>query len=125
MLCGQSNYWKCLMPEDPKDDATNKTMLRWILGLVAGGLGAIGVWIGSQMAANSDFTRKLVEQTQSERVENIKAVSQLSTNIAANTEALRSVQKQGESMVKYLENIRDDQRKGVWRATDVPKRDDQ
>lgn len=99
------------MADEHKDDPGQKTMIRWILGLVAGGLGAVGVWVGSQMKSDSEFSRKLAEAAALERVENVKVIQMLASNIAANTDAMKGVQKVSEETVKYLRDIRDDTRK--------------
>ena len=99
------------MPDSDKETAGQSTMLKWILGLVAGGLGSAAVWIGSQMQSQTQFTQKLVEQGATERAENTKAVQTLATNVAANTETLKAIQSQSVETVKYLRDIRDDTKK--------------
>jgi hypothetical protein len=97
---------------EAEDRAGQSTMLKWILGLVATGLGSIAVWIGSQMKSQTDFTQKLVERADEHRaeqfkadIEQAKALHLLSTNVAASTEVMKGVQKQGEETVKYLKSI--------------------
>lgn len=97
----------------PDEDKTGQsTMLKWILGLVATGLGSAAVWIGSQMKSQNEFTQKLVERADEHRaeqykadIESAKAMHMLSTNVAASTEVMKGVQKQGEETVKYLKSI--------------------
>jgi hypothetical protein len=97
---------------DTEDKTGNSTMLKWILGLVATGLGSAAVWTGAQMKNNAEFTQQMVKQMSDERVDNAKsdleqtkAVQMLATNIAANTETMKAVQAQGAETVKYLKSI--------------------
>lgn len=102
------------MPPDvttPEVDGTANKMLVWILGLVAAGIVAFASWTFSRMNADSDFTRKLVEQGNVERAEHLKALTVLGENVRQAGEQTRALVQSSDATVKLLRDIRDDTRK--------------
>jgi hypothetical protein len=102
----------------PDVPGTQNKMLLWVLGLVAGGIVFAASWVASRMNADADFTRKLVEQGNSERAEHLKALTVLGENVRQSSEQTRALVEQtkavvqsSEATVKLLKDIRDDTRK--------------
>ena|SRR5688572_21611048 len=104
--------------EEAEATKTQGSMLRWILGLVAGGVAAVGGWTASRMASDQEFVRKLYEAQQVQSVDNTKAINGLAQNLSANTDYLKRLEAQTSVGNRWLEKIAEDQARGAWRTVD-------
>lgn len=100
----------------PDVPGTHNKMLLWVLGLVAGGIVFAASWVGSRMSSDADFTRKLVEQANAERGDNLKALTLLSENVRQSSDQTRALVISSELTNKWLEKIAKDQEAGAWRG---------
>lgn len=100
---------------DQKLDAQT-SLLKWILGGVASGVAALAIFASSVFTSFLSRSQQGEEFLRKEVKDAIIVVSQTQKDLA---DSQKSVTKAMDNQTTILQQIRDDQRGGVWRSTKV------